>query len=397
MEEKSVINKLPVRFRKEVLQAGTAGLEEIRLRIGQVLELYYGDKKMQLTACSVTDADVRELLNYLTGYSLYAYEDEIRQGYFTIPGGHRVGVAGRISTAWTGAGRSAWTGGRESCAGRGAGSAAADGARQHITGIPDIGAVNIRIAHEHKGCAQSLMPYIYRYENYDNWKREKTFEGSGKENTYESGGQEKVCENRGLEYAVNKAELKYAFDSVSLDQVSDTEMPNITDIYNTLIVAPPGVGKTTYLRDCIRLLSEGDRPNAEPLKVSVVDERSEIAACCRGIPQNDVGPRTDVLDGCPKSQGMRMLLRSMSPQVIAVDELGGEEDFQSLYEVMHSGIRILGTIHAGSLEELYSKPYLESFLGKGRIERVILLQKAGRGERRAQVYDMQSGGQNLLQ
>ena len=78
----------------------------------------------------------------------------------------------------------------------------------------------------------------------------------------------------------------------------------------------------------------------------MVDERSEIAACCRGIPQNNLGIRTDVIDRCKKAVGMRMLLRSMSPDVIAVDELGSMEDFQAVDEVMHCGCSILGTIHA---------------------------------------------------
>lgn len=94
-------------------------------------------------------------------------------------------------------------------------------------------------------------------------------------------------------------------------------------IYNTLLVSKPGAGKTTCLRDCIRSLSNG-KEGWEGMKICVVDERSEIAACHLGIPQNDMGIRTDVLSGCGKSEGMMLMLRSMSPQIIAVDELGGK-------------------------------------------------------------------------
>ena len=89
--------------------------------------------------------------------------------------------------------------------------------------------------------------------------------------------------------------------------------------------------------------------------MSVVDERSEIAACYRGVPQNDLGPRVDVLDDCPKMKGMRMLLRTMSPQVIAVDELGGKEECDAIFQISYSGSRILGTIHAENVLELREK------------------------------------------
>ena len=98
---------------------------------------------------------------------------------------------------------------------------------------------------------------------------------------------------------------------------------------NTLIVSPPGFGKTTLLRDLIRQISDGNTYGAG-LRVGVVDERSELAGSYLGRPQNDLGMRTDVLDGCPKAQGMLLLLRSMSPQVIAVDELGEETDRRAL-------------------------------------------------------------------
>ncbi len=307
-------HRLPVRFREKLSDAKMEGLEEIRFRLGQPVELCYGDDELiYMDEPNVTTADMRELLNYLTGYSLYAYEQEMKQGYFTIAGGHRIGIAGRTSI--------------NDC-----------GSDIRISGMTDIGAVNIRIAHEHKGCALPLMPYIRR----------------NPENQTQPSG----CR----------------------------EPHHGADIYNTLLLALPGAGKTTYLRDCIRLLSSGE-DGGVPLKVSVVDERSEIAACHLGEPQNDLGPRTDVLDGCPKQRGMRMLLRSMSPRIIALDELGGEEDFHTLYEIIYSGSRILGTVHAGTVEELRTKPYLQQLLQDEMIARLILLTKEGDGKRSFRVYD----------
>ena len=134
---------------------------------------------------------------------------------------------------------------------------------------------------------------------------------------------------------------------------------------STLIVSPPGCGKTTLLRDLIRLVSDGDSVRAGRT-VGVVDERSELAGCVQGIPANDLGCRTDVLDGCPKDVGMMMLLRSMSPQVVAVDELE---------QVMKCGCSVLATIHAGSYEELCRKCFMERLVEGRAFRRYLMLGK----------------------
>ena len=148
------------------------------------------------------------------------------------------------------------------------------------------------------------------------------------------------------------------------------------------LLGPNGAGKTTCLRDCIRSLSNG-KEGWEGMKICVVDERSEIAACHLGIPQNDMGIRTDVLSGCGKSEGMMLMLRSMSPQIIAVDELGGKKDFQAVC----SGVRILGTVHADTVEELWEKPYLKKWMKRGIFERFILIRHNRSGERDFQVFN----------
>ena len=191
-----------------------------------------------------------------------------------------------------------------------------------ITNIVDIGGLNIRISHEKKGCAKEIV-LLLRKEH---------------------------------------------------------------SIYNTIFFAAPGVGKTTYLRDAIRILSTGDAVFTG-IKCCVVDERSEIAACHMGKPQNDLGPRTDVLDACPKEMGMRMVLRTMSPQIIAVDEIGKAEEFFMLEQMRCSGVKVLGTMHAGSLQELFENQMVRECIHNGSIERFVELIRLQNGTRTFRIYD----------
>ncbi|MFX4260981.1 stage III sporulation protein AA [Pelotomaculum propionicicum] len=145
-------------------------------------------------------------------------------------------------------------------------------------------------------------------------------------------------------------------------------------IYHTILVSPPRCGKTTMLRDIIRQISGGVPGLVFPgLTVGLVDERSEIAGCYRGVPQRDVGIRTDVLDGCPKAEGMMMLLRSMGPQVIAADEIGRREDVDAMEEVLNAGIKVLITAHGSSLAELAERPVLSRLIRSKMIDRYVIL------------------------
>jgi len=145
---------------------------------------------------------------------------------------------------------------------------------------------------------------------------------------------------------------------------------------NTLILSPPGGGKTTLLRDLVRLIGDGSEL-CEPMRVSLVDERGEIAAMYRGYPQLSVGRQTDVMDGCNKSQAIPMLLRAMTPQVIAVDEIALREDVDALNTAANCGVSLLATVHGSSLEELTGREVFDRLIGSGVMERAVVVEGKG--------------------
>lgn len=247
-----------------------AQLQEIRLRAGRPAILYGAGREYFLDsgggltrrredAFCVDRQALEAILKTVCQDSYYAFEDELKQGFLTVTGGHRIGVSGQAVLDESG----------------------------RIRTIKNIAFLNIRIARQVREAADRILPLVYE---------------------------------RG-------------------------------ELLNTLILAPPGCGKTTLLRELIRQVSDGNAFGAGQT-VGVVDERSELAGSFLGMPQNDLGIRTDVLDACPKRSGMLLLLRAMSPRVIAIDELGGREDLEALYQTVSCGCRILATAHGNTPEDV---------------------------------------------
>ena len=273
-------------------------LQEIRLRIGQPVTVLYQNEELILPTMysekkRLGKQEMKETIEHISNYSLYAYEHELKQGFITIEGGHRVGMAGQVIME----------GGK-------------------IKNMKYISSINIRVSHEVLDCANKIFPYI----------------------TY------------------NK------------------------QMYHTLIIAPPRCGKTTLLRDVIRQISDGNRW-IKGCTVGVVDERSELGGCYLGVIQNNLGMRTDILDRCPKADGMIMLIRSMAPQVVAVDEIGAKEDVHAIEYAMHCGCKMLATAHGDSMEEICKKPIFEKLIREKRFERYVILSNRYRLGGIEAVYD----------
>lgn len=268
-------------------------LEEVRLRADKPLMLQNSYKEWFVGmdgslhnspegSYIVKQEDIKGSLELMSENSIYAYQDEIKNGYITIKGGHRVGLSGRVVI---------------------------DGGC--VRNIKDVAGLNIRISNQIIGCSEKVMKYIIK---------------------------------------------------------------NCTEIYNTLIVSPPQCGKTTILRDIARALSNGYlKADFKGVKVGIVDERSEIAACLHGVPQNNVGLRTDVLDGCPKSLGMAMLIRSMSPNVIITDEIGNEGDRDAIHCALNAGVKIVTSAHGYNVSELQSRREVLRMMEDKVFERYIVL------------------------
>jgi stage III sporulation protein AA len=274
--------------------------EEIRVRTNRVLEVTARGKPFFLPY-NVTSEDSEQLINKLSQHSFYTLEEELKRGYITVNGGHRVGLAGKVILE--------------------------GGA---VKGIRHLSSFNIRIARQKIGIADHLLPFVYN----GGWKQ-------------------------------------------------------------TMIIGSPQTGKTTLLRDLARIISTGD-PDKKipPFKVGIVDERSEIAGCVNGVPQLLLGNRVDVLDACPKAEGMMMLIRSMSPDVLIVDEIGRAEDGQAIQEAVNAGITLMMTIHGSSFEEVKKRPVIKGIIEMQSIERFIELT---RGTEPGQVSEvLNEHGESLL-
>jgi stage III sporulation protein AA len=267
-------------------------IEEIRLKVGKPLMVhsekgdFFVDDSGNLVRLPergyiATEEEVKKTLELLCDSSIYAVQEELRDGYITVKGGHRIGIAGKVLLK-----------------------------NNEVYHIKDISSINIRIAKEIKGAADELINHVI----------------------------------------------------------------NGNFIYNTLLISPPQCGKTTMLRDLARLISNGTK-NFQGIKVGIVDERSEIAACYKGVPQHDVGLRTDVLDGCPKACGIYMMLRSMSPQVIITDEIGSIEDIISLSIALNAGVKIITSVHGFNRQDILNRPNLRELIMGNYFEKIVVLSR----------------------
>lgn len=159
-------------------------------------------------------------------------------------------------------------------------------------------------------------------------------------------------------------------------------------VRSALILAPPGGGKTTLLRDLLRALSDGE--GGPPLRVGVADERGELAALWEGRPELDVGRHTDVMDGCPKALGLEMLLRGMNPQVLAADELTSPEDLAAAELAAGCGVPLLATAHGGGFSDLLRRPLYRELLALGIFEKAVIIRRDTAGRRTATAEDMET-------
>lgn len=290
--EKMFPNKI-LPYLKDYLKDKT--LQEIRIKAEKPI-ITISSKGESVLSYTATKEDIKYILQRISNYSLYAYEEDIKQGFITIKGGHRVGLAGE-------------------CVMEGG----------SIKTIRNISSLNIRICREIIGCSREIIQYV-------------------------------INENR---------------------------------VYNTIIISPPKCGKTTILRDIGKILSEKGK------KISVIDERSEIAASYLGVPQMQVGIRTDVLDNCLKCEGMIMAIRALSPEVLICDEIGTIKDVEALQMAFNSGVKIIVTLHGSSIKDLLYRRVFEELITNNVLERVIVLGNSKGVGTIEGVFALSKGGEKI--
>lgn len=257
-------------------------LQEIRMRTDRPIILRLREKDFILQY-NIPQSEILQIVERLCENSIYAYKNQICEGFITVKGGHRVGLTGSCVIE-----------------------------NGKIVNVKYISSLNFRIAREVLNCSTRVLREIIDIEN--------------------------------------------------------------KSIYNTIIVAPPGRGKTTILRDVIKRLSNGiDEINFKGKTCGVVDERGEIAAMYKGVPQNDVGIRTDIIENVTKNQGIHMLVRTMAPEIIACDEIGSSDDVEAIHYALYSGVKGIFTMHGKNIEDIKNNRQIYELIENREIQKVVFL------------------------
>ncbi|WP_160112349.1 stage III sporulation protein AA [Salicibibacter kimchii] len=291
VSKQTIVALVPGRFKENIRVAlRSYDLEEIRFRVNRPPELVYRNDAYFMGAETLSTNDAEFIMNQLSQHSLYAFEEELRNGFLTLAGGHRVGLGGETIVE-----------------------------NGMVKTLKHVRSFNVRITRQMNGVAGRYLTDLF----HGQWR-------------------------------------------------------------NTLIVGPPQSGKTTLLRDIARTASYGQQAKQmtpiPPRKVAIADERSEIAAAFEGVPQHDLGPRTDVLDRCPKAEGMMMLVRAMSPDLLIVDEIGSERDKSALREAMNAGVSVICSAHGRTVEDMEDRALLRTSSGRPLFDRLLLLDGNKRGK-----------------
>ncbi len=201
-----------------------------------------------------------------------------------------------------------------------------------------------------------------------------------------------IVENNQVKNINNISSLNFRI-ARQIKEVSTPILKDVIDlqnntIFNTMIVSSPGGGKTTILRDLVRKISNGiPEIGFLPKTCGIVDERSEIASMYKGIPQNDIGKFSDVIDNVPKNIGINMLIRSMSPQIIVCDEIGSKEDVEAIQKMVCSGVKGIFTAHGASISEVMQNINLNKLVDLKLIRKIIVLDSIEKGKIK-DVYDV---------